>query len=80
MARKRRKLEFENFNVEYVERDFQRLGEDAKNWLELIITSDKMASDPYSTAYNLGRENLAREILGYSHGIEETAIVKNLEA
>ena len=79
MAQQRHKLTFELPDEEAVRRDFAVLGENAKGWLEWIITSDKMTADTHLTAYNLGIESVARTILGFSHKIEETKIIKNLE-
>ena len=79
MAR-RRKLAFRVPKDDEVKKDWSMLGDAAKDWLEGVITGDKFATDPYSTAYNLGREALAREILGYTRPPEpDTEIIKNVE-
>jgi len=80
MADKRRKLTWRTPNEDGRKNDFAALGRDAKDYLEGIITDDVFAVDPYSTAYNLGRQALAREILGYTlPPTPEPEIIRNID-
>jgi hypothetical protein len=80
MAKSQRKLTWRTPNDDGLKNDFAALGRDAKDYLEGIITDDVFAVDPYSTAYNLGRQALAREILGYTlPPTPEPKIVRNID-
>jgi hypothetical protein len=80
MAKPRRKLNWRDPNMDQVKNDFAALGGAAKDYLEFIVTGDKMVEDPYWTAYNLGREALAREILQWTlPPTPETTVIKNVE-